>query len=102
MEFAKDKVIVTAKLGKEMLDKFKALPKEVTEKLGVNDKGEMKMEGTYKFLDKDTIEVSMKEPGEGEAKAEKSKVEVTKDSLSITDLEGENKDKTKKLKRAKT
>ena len=57
--------------------------------------GPLSIEGTYKFTDNDTIEMTMEFLGQ--KKTLKGKVKVTKDELEVPD-EG---DKTLKLKRAK-
>lgn len=63
----------------------------------------LEMKGKYKFVEDEVIEVKMKPPVPPDAKEEshKSKVKVTKDDLSITDLDGPDKDKETKFKKKK-
>jgi uncharacterized protein (TIGR03066 family) len=93
----KDAVIEFTKDGKLALT-F-TVDEDLAKKLGKN---EMKMSGSYKFVEDDVVETKMKgDVTGGKEKTERIRVVVTDTTLTTTDLEGKDKGKKHDFKRVK-
>jgi uncharacterized protein (TIGR03066 family) len=96
LKFVKEAIAEFSKDGKVTFNI--AFEEEIAKKIG---KDEIKVTGTYKFVEDDVVETKMKDPAADKEKVERIRVEVTDNMLTTTDLDGKDKGKKHTFKRVK-